>query len=167
MCIRDRICDGLDNNCDGVTDEGLTFTAYWLDIDGDGYGAGPVVNSCISPGANYVTQDGDCDNSDNTIYPGAVDIPDNQIDENCDGVDGFLSLKEEGLNNISVHPNPATNLVKVSGENIEKIQIIDLTGNIVNETTDVILNVENLNKGIYIVRVFDKSQFVNLRLIKQ
>ena len=34
-----EICDGLDNNCNGQADEGLTAT----DADGDGYSA---INSC-------------------------------------------------------------------------------------------------------------------------
>ena len=32
-----EICDGVDNNCDTVVDEGVT-TSYYLDQDDDGYG---------------------------------------------------------------------------------------------------------------------------------
>ncbi|MFZ9028937.1 MAG: MopE-related protein [Crocinitomicaceae bacterium] len=162
-----EICDALDNNCDGVTDEGLTYTDYWLDNDGDGFGAGPVVSSCISPGANYVTQDGDCDNNDDTIYPGAVDIADNQIDENCDGVDGYLLIQDTELHNVTIHPNPASNMVTILGENIEKVMLIDLTGSIVLETKNVQIDINALHKGVYIVRVYSKSDYINLRLLKQ
>jgi hypothetical protein len=32
-----EVCDEVDNDCDGDTDEGLT-TTYYLDADEDGYG---------------------------------------------------------------------------------------------------------------------------------
>ena len=43
-----EICDDLDNNCDGTIDDGLTFTTYYLDADGDGVGMDPV-DLCYDP----------------------------------------------------------------------------------------------------------------------
>ena len=40
-----EICDGLDNDGDGVADNGLEFLNYWKDADGDGYG-GPTGFNC-------------------------------------------------------------------------------------------------------------------------
>ncbi len=81
-----EICDGIDNNCNGTTDEGLAIV-YYTDADGDGYG---VANSgqslCENPGAGYVTQAGDCNDTNPNTYHGAVEILDNGIDDNCDGL---------------------------------------------------------------------------------
>ncbi|MFL1013649.1 putative metal-binding motif-containing protein, partial [Flavisericum labens] len=83
-----EICDGKDNDCDGQTDEGLTFVDYYADTDGDSYGDPDVmVSTCDGAPSDYVTDNTDCDDTKNTIHPGATEIPDNGIDEDCDGSD--------------------------------------------------------------------------------
>jgi len=44
-----EVCNGIDDNCSGVAEEGLTFTNYYADVDGDGYGAGTATNACAQP----------------------------------------------------------------------------------------------------------------------
>lgn len=80
-----EICDGLDNNCDGAADDGLTMETYYADFDGDGYGdAAETVRTCEQP-ARYVTDNTDCDDTTDAAYPGAVEVCDDRIDNNCDG----------------------------------------------------------------------------------
>jgi hypothetical protein len=38
-----EICDGIDQNCDNSVDEGLSFTDYFIDLDGDAFGSGNAV----------------------------------------------------------------------------------------------------------------------------
>jgi len=56
------------------------------DADGDGFGdpATFVVTPCTPP-AGWVSNDGDCDDSDPKIHPGALETCDGD-DDNCDGV---------------------------------------------------------------------------------
>ncbi|MFO0362449.1 MAG: MopE-related protein, partial [Flavobacteriales bacterium] len=54
-----EVCNGIDDDCDGLTDEGLALTNYYIDTDGDGFGAGAPVPSC-SPIPGYATATGDC-----------------------------------------------------------------------------------------------------------
>jgi len=34
------VCNLIDDNCDGLVDNGTTTQAWYVDSDGDGYGAG-------------------------------------------------------------------------------------------------------------------------------
>jgi hypothetical protein len=82
----DEICDMLDNDCDGDTDEddAVDARSWYADDDVDGYGAGSVAaTACYSPSA-MVDNDTDCDDTDPDINPGAVEAC-NLLDDNCDG----------------------------------------------------------------------------------
>lgn len=86
-----EVCDGFDNNCDGVTDPPGSpgCTTYWEDNDCDGYGNMFTYPPCIcgdpGPGPNcWATQGGDCDDGLDSIHPGAPERC-NCIDDDCDG----------------------------------------------------------------------------------
>jgi hypothetical protein len=59
---------------------------FYADADNDSYGDNSISTSGIScfPPAGYVTDSSDCNDSDNNIYPGALDVM-NGIDDNCNG----------------------------------------------------------------------------------
>jgi hypothetical protein len=80
-----EVCNGIDDNCDGNNDEGLTFTTYYADADGDTYGdAGSTVSTCDGAPEGYVSDATDCNDADGAVNPGATEIC-NGIDDNCDG----------------------------------------------------------------------------------
>ncbi|GAO43106.1 hypothetical protein FPE01S_02_02100 [Flavihumibacter petaseus NBRC 106054] len=60
------------------------LTCY-RDNDGDGHGDAARTSEGYSCPAGYVSSNDDCNDNNNTIYPGAVEICGNGIDENCSG----------------------------------------------------------------------------------
>ena len=77
-----ELCDEVDNDCDGKTDEGLESMRVYEDLDGDGHGAGEELSVCSDEG--YVHSSSDCDDSDADIHPGAKDEPGDGVDSDCD-----------------------------------------------------------------------------------
>jgi hypothetical protein len=152
-----EICDGFDNNCNGQEDEGLTFLNYYFDGDSDGYGIGNSTVSC-TPLTGYATLTGDCDDSNDTVYPGATDTEGNGIDENCDGVDGVLGLNSVELS-AQIAPNPSIGSIQITLNQVGsgQIQILDLNGKILmtkqlNGATAHI-DLGSLQQGTYLVSI--------------
>jgi len=95
-----EICNGVDDNCNALTDDGLTFVTYYADSDGDNFGNASVSQSTCSGAPNgYVINNSDCDDNAAGVNPGATEIC-NSIDDNCDGV------IDEGCNGC-VNPSTA------------------------------------------------------------
>jgi len=78
-----EVCDGIDNNCDGIVDP--SGDVYYRDADEDGYGDGAVSIMSCSAEQGYVENNTDCDDNDAAINPQATEVCDG-IDNNCDGI---------------------------------------------------------------------------------
>ncbi len=83
-------CDGIDNDCDTAIDEDSVPVDWFNDTDGDLYGDPlDLISQCQSPGGAYTTQGGDCNDGDGAINPGAAEICDFGVDNDCqNGADG-------------------------------------------------------------------------------
>ena len=83
-----EVCNGKDDNCNGVVDpEGSDgCSIFFRDADGDGAGVlGDAICLC-SPKAPYTaTKGGDCNDTAPAIYPDAIEKCDGQ-DDDCNGI---------------------------------------------------------------------------------
>ena len=83
-------CNGKDDNCSGLTDEGGDI-AFYRDADNDTYGNPLVSELACSPSAGYVTNNTDCNDSDSKEYPGQTWYKDADRDGYSDGTNNTTS----------------------------------------------------------------------------
>ena len=84
----EEVCDGIDNDCNTLVDESSAVDAlsWYADQDGDGFGdPGSGELACETPGAGYLSDNTDCDDTASAIFPGAEETCDG-LDNNCDSV---------------------------------------------------------------------------------
>ena len=81
--LAEEVCDGVDNDCDGEIDNDVA-NLYYVDSDGDGYGADESQIQSCELLSGYVEMGGDCNDEDSSINPDALEVCD-AIDNNCDG----------------------------------------------------------------------------------
>jgi hypothetical protein len=172
--------DGIDNDCDPLTldtvdadgdgensdtdcddSDSLTYsgaaandstTACMTDADGDGYGD-----------INGTTAGTDCDDSDSMVNPGATEIQNDGIDNDCDpSTSDTLSIENHsGLTAIKLYPQPFKDFITISlPKQLQisslEIKIYDLNGRLiinqtksVNQRTIVINGLSNLQNATY------------------
>ena len=73
---------------------------YYADKDGDGFGdafAAVYVPDGVSKPVNYSSNCSDCDDNNPAIHPGAAEIPDDGIDNDCNGhIDNEPNIDDDG-----------------------------------------------------------------------
>jgi hypothetical protein len=117
-----EICDGVDNNCAGGIDNGLTFNNYYADADGDGFGAGSATSACSNPGAGFVTNNTDCDDASASVNTSGTEVCGNGIDEDCSGSDltcasGLTATNVSNVSTFGVGTQSSLNVDLSQGTN--------------------------------------------------
>ena len=83
-----EVCDGKNNDCDaGIDEDAIDALEFYRDGDEDGHGdIASVVTACTRP-PGYTEIGDDCDDSAASAYPGAEEICNDGIDQDCDADD--------------------------------------------------------------------------------
>lgn len=167
-----EICDGIDNNCANGPDDGLPSITYYPDEDGDNFGSGSGLELCSNPGAGFVTVGGDCNDANDQIYPGATEVLDNSIDENCDGVDGYLSVEDLTLSTFKIVPNPNNGTFVIEMNTIVSnatVTIQDVNGKAIQSSiftgATFEANLSSLTPGIYFVKIQSENSIAIERMV--
>ncbi|MCO4747933.1 MAG: putative metal-binding motif-containing protein, partial [Proteobacteria bacterium] len=78
-----EVCDGADNDCNGFVDDNASNpNTYYVDGDGDGFGD-VAVTACVQADG-WSGFDGDCNDGDASIFPGAFEICGDANQQDCD-----------------------------------------------------------------------------------
>ena len=91
-----ELCNDIDDDCDGTTDEDDAVDAltWYVDADGDEQGdASAPAMACEQP-EGYVASDADCDDADPTIFTAAPELCDGQLND-CAGIIGEEEVDDD------------------------------------------------------------------------
>ena len=154
----EELCDDLDNNCDGQVDEGLSFLSYFEDMDGDGFGNDSTEIQACDGLTGFVTIGGDCDDMNIDAYPGAPEQLDNDVDEDCDGVDLSDIHEIKGVT-FKVYPNPVNDklYIEINQSFEHSMSIINVDGKQIYAKQSLIgnshIDLNEISRGIYFLVV--------------
>ena len=124
-----------------------------------------TMTSLVDEDNDGFLSDVDCDDSNPDINPDAIEIPNNEIDENCDGIYGTTDTHELGEHNINIFPNPVSQQLNFETSSLSKfaVEIYDLHGKLLLlEHNKKQINLSQLQSGTYFVKFVDlsTSQFI-------
>jgi len=130
----------LTDDCSNISN--IYSNKEFIDADNDGFGVG------------Y-----DCDDTDSNINPNAVEIPNNNIDENCDGSDIVVSSVHKLADTIvSIYPNPSKDVINISvkGTLDFKANLFSMEGKLVKTINNSnMMRVNDVTVGTYLLEVIE------------
>jgi hypothetical protein len=104
-----EVCNGEDDDCDGLADNPPISeeTLWYPDVDRDGFGDASADGLC-EPEPGFVSNNLDCGDRDAEVKPGAVEVCNDGVDNDCSGVaegcgwPAVVTL-DDGLHGVSLH----------------------------------------------------------------
>lgn len=110
------------------------------------------------------TNDVDCNDNNPNINPDAIEIPDNGIDEDCDGIGGTItSLYDIDFNTPLLYPNPTTGAIYLQPKNSSNydLELLDINGKILGSWNGLkgkfLIDLNDKPNGIYYINYTSKN----------
>ena len=168
-----EICDYVDNDCDGIIDDNLSYIHSYEDADADEFGNLNIDSlSCDLPDG-FVEDNTDCDDTNPLIYPGAEEFL-NGLDDNCNGSsDEGLHLNNILRSQINIYPNPASQILFIdySGNENLFLEIINISGEIIfTDQLKQIINTIDISKfiaGVYVIKLTIENETTESVFVKE
>lgn len=79
----DELCNGVDDDCDGESDEEVVTKTFYVDFDEDGWGDPNTGVGTCTPEPGYVDNGLDCNDQAATNHPDGAEVCD-YVDNDCD-----------------------------------------------------------------------------------
>ena len=167
-----EFCNYLDDDCDGIVDDNLTYIHSFEDADSDNYGNIAADSlSCELP-EGFVINNTDCDDTNPDIYPGAEEIL-NGADDDCNGsIDEGLQTNNILLSQLNIYPNPASEMlfIEYSGNEQFSIEIVNVTGSIIYSDAKLLnpqtINISKFASGAYVIKLQTASGEASVVFVK-
>ena len=147
----------------------IPSVVVYEDLDSDGFGNASNSMTVCSALIGYVANSSDCDDTNPMINENAADVNGNGIDENCDGVDGYLGISDFNVSTFNIYPNPAKDEIFIDFDSKYEnstIRLVDLKG-IVMLTNKIAsqIDVKSLSSGIYFLQIENDSILFHQRVV--
>jgi len=172
-----ELCDQIDNDCNGATDEGFPVFTYFADGDGDGFGsAADSLNTCFSTlPTGYATNRRDCNDANPAVNPNALEVLDG-LDNDCNGIVDDVSAVQTLNLPIHAYPNPVQDklIVRADIQGIARFEVFNVEGKMLSnaavafENGLATLDCSQLLPGVYMLKLQAPQQGRSwmLRMVK-
>ncbi|MEM1318983.1 MAG: MopE-related protein [Bacteroidota bacterium] len=112
------------------TGENSDLVTFYADSDMDGFGDAAVDTLACAAPPGFVADATDCNDENPDIFPGATEILNNGIDEDCDGEDLLTSLHHVARLSVSIYPNPVSDWLYLQTDRFDALswRLLDARG---------------------------------------